>query len=143
MDAGEGTSGEHVMSVIFKSGLTAVVFKVKSANIAKLKQATNAARNEVLKTLTGSRSGKTYRVPGTKRTYTASAPGEPPAVASGRMKGDIRGKVVSTVSGTEGRIGTTLDYPRHLEKKMNRIWLALGMKNARSEIKRLMGIRWF
>lgn len=33
--------------------------------------------------LRGQRHGRRYRVPGTKRYYTASAPGEPPAVRTG------------------------------------------------------------
>lgn len=40
----------------------------------------------------GGRSGRTYRVPGTKRTYTASAPGEPPAVVTGNLKNSIQTK---------------------------------------------------
>lgn len=40
----------------------------------------------------GGRSGRTYRVPGTKRTYTASAPGEPPAVVTGNLKNSIQAK---------------------------------------------------
>ena len=51
--------------------------------------AANVVRTEILKLLSGSRSGRTYRVPGTKRTYTASAPGEPP----GGMHADLRRSV--------------------------------------------------
>ena len=36
--------------------------------------------------LRGQRHGRRYRVPGTKRYYTASAPGEPPAVRTGAFR---------------------------------------------------------
>ena len=52
------------------------------------------AESEVKKTLTGTRSGRTYRVPMTKggtaaRTHVASAPGEPPAVLFGNLRNSI------------------------------------------------------
>ena len=40
-------------------------------------------RNATMYVLRGQRHGHTYRVPGTKRTYTASAPGEAPANRTG------------------------------------------------------------
>lgn len=39
--------------------------------------------NKTQRVLSGSREGRIYRVPGTSRYYTASAPGEPPAVRTG------------------------------------------------------------
>ena len=46
-------------------------------------RASNELRNAELYVLHGQRSGKKYRVPGTRRKYTASAPGESPAVRTG------------------------------------------------------------
>ncbi len=46
-------------------------------------RASNELRNAELYVLRGQRSGKKYRVPGTRRKYTASAPGESPAVRTG------------------------------------------------------------
>lgn len=44
-------------------------------------------RNTALEVLAGSRSGgRKYRVPGTKKYYTASAPGQPPAVRTGSFR---------------------------------------------------------
>ena len=45
--------------------------------------ASNELRNAALDVLRGQRSGRRYRVPGTKKHYTASAPGEPPAARTG------------------------------------------------------------
>lgn len=46
----------------------------------------NEIRNSALDVLRGKRSGRRYRVPGTKAYYTASAPGEPPAVRTGAFR---------------------------------------------------------
>ena len=46
----------------------------------------NEMRNESQKVLRGQRSGRRYRVPNTKAYYTASAPGEPPAVRTGTFR---------------------------------------------------------
>lgn len=47
----------------------------------------NVLRNAELEVLSGQRSGKVYRKPGTKSaTYTASAPGEPPARRLGSLR---------------------------------------------------------
>lgn len=49
-------------------------------------RAANELRNASQIVLRGQRSGRIYRVPGTKRHYTASAPGEPPAVRTGAFR---------------------------------------------------------
>lgn len=49
-------------------------------------RAANELRNASQLVLRGQRSGRRYRVPGTKQYYTASAPGEPPAVRTGTFR---------------------------------------------------------
>lgn len=49
-------------------------------------RACNALRNASLFVLRGERSGRVYRVPNTRQHYTASAPGEPPAVRTGAFR---------------------------------------------------------
>lgn len=49
-------------------------------------RASNQLRNAALKVLRGQRSGRRYKKPGTKTYYTASAPGEPPAVRTGMLR---------------------------------------------------------
>lgn len=46
----------------------------------------NELRNASLLVLRGQGGGRRYRVPGTKRYYTASAPGSPPAVRTGAFR---------------------------------------------------------
>lgn len=49
-------------------------------------RASNELRNASLYILRGKRSGRVYRVPNTKKTYKASAPGEPPAIRTGAFR---------------------------------------------------------
>ncbi|MCL6597945.1 MAG: hypothetical protein K6T81_04325 [Alicyclobacillus macrosporangiidus] len=63
-----------------------VVQEVTQEMLARAYPASNELRNAAMYVLRGQRSGRVYRVPGTKRTYTASAPGEPPAVRTGTLR---------------------------------------------------------
>lgn len=46
-------------------------------------------QNELKRTLTGRRSGRTYRISRTGKLHVASAPGEPPAVLFGALRNSI------------------------------------------------------
>ena len=46
----------------------------------------NELRNAALQVLRGQGGGRQYTIPGTKRKYTASAPGSPPAVRTGAFR---------------------------------------------------------
>lgn len=96
-------------------------------------------RNAELKVLSGQRSGKRYNVPGTGRIkyykrqhkatvtyrkYTASAPGEPPAVRTGVFRTSWQPVVKDMPEGVRLRLNTSQNgkkYPAYLEngtKKM-------------------------
>lgn len=62
------------------------VSSIKQQMQARTYQAANELRNAAMLVLRGQRNGRVYRVPGTKRHYTASAPGEPPAVRTGAFR---------------------------------------------------------
>ncbi len=102
-------------------------------------RASNELRNSSLRVLRGKRSGKVYRVPGTKQTYRASAPGEPPAVRTGAFwlswgthvhveKNGTHFRAVSSIESKEragGKLlgemlehGTTRMAPRPYKKKI-------------------------
>lgn len=49
-------------------------------------RAANELRNASLDVLAGQRSGRVYYVPNTRKKYTASAPGEPPANRTGAFR---------------------------------------------------------
>lgn len=55
---------------------------------ARAKGAGEILRDHILQSLTNSpaRTGRIYKIPGTDKTYTASAPGEYPAMATGALR---------------------------------------------------------
>lgn len=63
-------------------------------------RAANELRNSALTVLRGQRSGRVYRRPFAKGTYTASAPGEPPAVRSGDLRRSWRSRTGSESAGS-------------------------------------------
>ena len=99
-------------------------------------------QNEIKRTLSGPRSGKKYRVPGTKRYYTASAPGEPPAVRTGRLRNSIKYKLVRGFMRAKGEVGSSLDYAAQLEfgtsKMAPRPYLRPTYEKERQTIKRIL-----
>lgn len=80
-------------------------------------RAANQLRNAALNVLRGQRSGKRYKKPHTNTYYTASAPGEPPAVRSGKlrmswgMKAEGNGKETYTAG-----IYTDIPYAENLDE---------------------------
>ena len=88
----DGTNGSIGAQVKVKvNELTATVNrKVASRGTRTI----TVLRNAELRVLKGQRSGKRYRVQFSKRYYTASAPGEPPARRTGNLRlrwsGDLK-----------------------------------------------------
>ena len=74
------------ITVQFEKAVDDAVDQIKHQMESRSYRAANELRNAALDVLRGQRSGKRYRVPGTKRHYTASAPGEPPAVRTGAFR---------------------------------------------------------
>lgn len=121
-----------------------VAAKIDAGLARNLQNATIFLANEVKKTLSGQRSGKTYRVPGTKRKwYTASAPGEPPAVRTGRLRSSIKHKLIRRPFAHEGVVGTDVEYSTHLEygthKMAARPFLVPTFEKNRENVKRMLG----
>jgi hypothetical protein len=75
-------------------------------------RASNELRNASLYVLRGQRSGHRYKIPHTKQTYQASAPGEAPAVRTGvfrlswgtRVHVEKQGKVFRAVSSINSNV---------------------------------------
>ena len=65
--------------------------------------ASNELRNASLHILRGQRSGRRYKIPHTRQTYAASAPGEPPANRTGvfRLSWGSRVRALKSGSGFE------------------------------------------
>ena len=77
-------------------------------------------RTKAIEKVSGQRSGRTYLVPGQRSaTYQASNPGEPPAVATGKLRQNINAEGPNN-DGSEisGKVGVDLrvvPYARRLE----------------------------
>ncbi len=99
-DRKEGYAGAAVRATI-KGMVTEINRQVVSRGV----RAVNALRNAELEVLKGQRSGFNYRKPHTKHaTYTASAPGEPPARRTGNLRMHWNGQVKSYGSTSNGGI---------------------------------------
>lgn len=78
-------------------------------------------KERIWKKFAKSKSGKWYKVPGTGVAYQASAPGEPPAIATGHLRQTIalaiieRGMALKITAG-----GKIAPYAAFLELQMNR-----------------------
>jgi len=123
-----------------------VIKAIESSASKRMLGAVNAVRNQALETLSGHRTGKTYRVPGTKKTYTASAPGEPPAQATGELRQSIaynietEGKTVIGKVGTDKIQGKMTEYgTRHMKP---RPWLRVSFEKTSGKIKSIFGGNW-
>lgn len=82
VDGKAGSSGSAIRATI-KGQVEEINRKVISRGV----RVVNAMRNAELEVLKGQRSGRVYRKPFTKHaTYTASAPGEPPARRTGNLR---------------------------------------------------------
>lgn len=70
----------------FTQAVKSAVKSAKTQAQSRAIRASNELRNSALRVLRGQRSGRVYKLPFSKKTYRASAPGEPPAVRSGRLR---------------------------------------------------------
>lgn len=97
IDGKSGSAGSAIRATV-KDQVTNINRKVVSRGV----RAVNAIRNAELEVLKGQRSGRVYRKPHSKATYTASAPGEPPARRTGNLRMHWNGQVKSENSSGGG-----------------------------------------
>ena len=97
VDGKAGSAGSAIRATV-KEQVTNINRKVVSRGV----RAVNAIRNAELEVLKGQRSGRVYRKPYTKATYTASAPGEPPARRTGNLRMHWNGQVKSENASSGG-----------------------------------------
>ena len=87
---------------------------------SRARRAVNVLRNSAMKVLAGERHGKKRPVPHTSKKYTASAPGEPPAVRSGNLRRNWRQYVLAEahLGGTRitARLKSDMPYSEYLEQ---------------------------
>lgn len=123
-----------------------VIKGLEDAAARRMSEAVNVVRNQALETLSGSRSGRTYKVPGTGRTYTASAPGEPPAQASGELRQSVKTMIVSEAKKLIGLVGSDSKHAAPLEFGTRRMaarpWLKISFEKALPAIKDILSRKW-
>lgn len=113
------TEVDRAMNARVKQMVREVETKAKASAV----RASNELRNSALFCLKGQRSGKRYKKPHTKRAYyTASAPGEPPAVRTGMLRMSWGMKAVGDGKGTyTAGIYSDVPYAEELENGNSRI----------------------
>uniref|UniRef100_A0A6M3IPQ9 Putative tail protein n=1 Tax=viral metagenome TaxID=1070528 RepID=A0A6M3IPQ9_9ZZZZ len=135
------------MFVSFESHLPEAMSKMWGVAKDRMMEATNEVRNETLGILSGSRHGRTYKVPGTGRTYTASSPGEPPAQRIGELRQSIKTSIEGEGGNLIGKVGTDKEYGPMLEsgtsKMAARPWLRKSFEKSEGRIKAIFGRLWF
>lgn len=97
--------------------------------------------------LVGERYGKEYRIPGSRRTYRASNPNEPPATRTGALRSSYRFRVVEQGNSLVGEVGSPLDYSVYLEYGTRRMaprpHLLPAYYSRETPIKDILTRKWF
>lgn len=131
----------------FTRNLDQVVKKIDDMAAQRMTEACLHVQNKTKEKLSGSRTGRTYRVPGTNRTYTASAPGEPPAVMTGQLRSSIKYRIVGELRVLRGEVGSKLKKAPMLEfgtrKMAARPFLRPTFQEELPEIKNILSRKWF
>lgn len=98
------TDAVHSAGKSIRAKVSEMTADINRQVISRGTRAVNALRNAELEVLKGQRSGRIYRKPHTKSaTYTASAPGEPPARRTGNLRLHWNGNV-KTGSASKGGV---------------------------------------
>ena len=134
------------IKIEFKRNLNKVIDALDSIAGQRMTEACIHVQNKTKEKLSGKRTGRVYRVPGTKKTYVASAPGEPPAVMTGQLRTSIKYRIVGDMKVT-GEVGSELKKAPMLEfgtrKMAARPFLRPTFQEELPEIKNILSRRWF
>lgn len=133
--------------VTLQKNINKVLNKIDNASTLQMKKALEHNKKAVEAKLGKTGSGRTYKVPGSDRTYTASAPGKPPAKYVGNLEESIKTEVKQTKSGPQGKIGSTAFQAYWLEmgtRKMKaRPFLEKTLREEERTTRQILGQRWF
>lgn len=109
-------------NIQLKSNIPNVIKSIEDIRVQRMTEACIHVQGKVKEKLSGSRTGRVYKVPGTKhKVYTASAPGEPPAVMLGQLRQSIKFAIDATIKGIVGLVGSDLKKAPMLEYGTSRI----------------------
>ncbi|MGG4306739.1 HK97 gp10 family phage protein [Bacillus wiedmannii] len=131
------------VEVEFSSNMEQVKTQINAMCVQRVTDGTIHLQNQVKKTLTGSRSGKQYKIPHTSRKYTASKPGEAPAVRTSDLLNSIKYNIKRSQSEVLGGVGSDLKKAICLENGTSnmeaRPFLLKTFEKERRELKRILG----
>ena len=143
------------VDVVLTSRVPEAVKAIDGAIEQRMFEAVNLVRNEAVLTLSRPGKGRIYENYiyedeagnmkfGRKRNvpHRASAPGDPPAVDTGRLRQSVRYEIAPAV----GLVGTDLDYGKKLQfgtrKVAARPWLDVAFREAADRVKAIFERQW-
>ena len=143
------------IDIVFQSEIPTAVRNIDEAIKARIDEASNLVRNETILTLSQRGKGRIYEnyiyedAAGNMKfgrtrniPHQASAPGDPPAVDTGRLRQSIRAEIAGNV----GLVGTDLEYGKKLEfgtrKVARRPWLSVAFDKSRDRVGQIFGRPW-
>jgi len=135
------------MDVVIQSNVREIMEKIDSTAKARMLEAVHVVRNRTVENLSHEHLyGRVYNVPGFKRKYTASSPGEYPATATGTLKKTIRWKVENEGTELVGKVGSEQEYAPALEygtsKMKPRTFLRPSFEQCRDKIREIFTREW-
>lgn len=132
--------------IVFTSHIPEVLKGMEDTARERMAESVDVITMQTRETLSGSRSGRTYTVPGTSRTYTASSPGEAPAARMGELRKTIKGFVKRENRNIIGVVGTELDYGAFLQVGTRTIaprpWLDVAFRAAWDKVVAIWSRPW-
>lgn len=113
------------MKIDLEGAVNEIVEEITYQAKSRAFRAANELRNSALTVLRGKRSGRVYKRPFSKSKYTASAPGEPPAMRTGNLRMSWRPQSASERIGNtvtiKPAITTEVKYAPYLEEGTDRM----------------------
>jgi len=133
---------------------------IERAQMMRMEAAVMLVHGQTQRTLSGPRTGRRYRIPGTKAMYTASAPGEPPARRTGQLANAVETDVQRQGDKVTGKVGVRGgrryqqgrgadigDVAMFLELGTRhmapRPWLRRSFEAVERQIRAILGGEWF
>jgi HK97 gp10 family phage protein len=130
----------------FTSQMSKVIDDMEKAQKERLTKACLAVQKVAFEKLASPGKGRWYRVPGTKRRYQASEPGDPPAIRTGVLRKTLHYAIAETDGEMEGMVGSSQKYAPMLEFGTStmspRPWLRPSFEEAGVSVKAIMSTRW-
>lgn len=108
--------------------ITQAVADIKQQVKSRSYRAAMKIRNASNDVLSGDRSGKIYRVPGSRAEYQASAPGESPAVRTGHFRGSWAERVYAEEADKQITVHSTIESKQKAGKYLLGELLESGTK---------------